>query len=170
MPQPNIYISIDDNGWLTALPDYEELCEKIVHACLAACEDDLTSYDNSEVSILLTNDTHIQELNRDYRGKDKPTNVLSFASLDDEENTEVTNLENSDSPLILGDIIIALETTKNEATEQSKTLENHFCHLIAHGSLHLLGYDHMNDEEAEKMEKLETEILTEFGIGNPYNT
>lgn len=106
-----------------------------------------------EVSIVLTNDEHIRTLNRDYRGKDKATNVLSFPQ---------------DEPEMLGDIIIALETIQREANEQNKSFDNHFTHMLVHGCLHLMGFDHITDDEAEEMETLEVQILKQLNIKNPY--
>jgi len=111
--------------------------------------------DNAEISIVLTDDTHIQALNRDYRGKDKSTNVLSFPQ---------------DEPALLGDVICAHETIAREAEEQGKSFHDHFTHMLIHGALHLLGYDHETDEEAEEMESLEIEILSKLNIKNPYET
>lgn len=109
--------------------------------------------DISEFSILLTNDPKIQQLNRDFRQTDKPTNVLSFPS---------------DTQGYLGDIAIAFETIEREAIEQNKQLTHHVTHMIIHGILHLLGHDHMNDQEAEEMESLEIKILEDMGVKNPY--
>lgn len=108
---------------------------------------------SGEVSILLTNDEEIQELNKTYRGKDKPTNVLSFP-----QNEEG----------LLGDIAMALETLRREAVEQEKTLQEHFTHLFVHGVLHLSGYDHEHESDQRDMEQQEVKILHEMGISNPY--
>ncbi len=106
----------------------------------------------AEVSIVLSNDEFVRELNKDYRGKDSPTNVLSFPN----------------EPPMLGDIVLAIETIENEAIAQKKSFEHHFTHLLVHGCLHLLGYDHLEDAEAEEMESLEIQILSMMGIKNPY--
>ena len=106
-----------------------------------------------EISVVLTDDAHIQVLNRDYRGKNKATNVLSFPQ---------------DDPQMLGDIIIAYETIIREAKEQNKIFEHHLMHMLVHGCLHLLGYDHETDSEAEEMEALEIEILSGLSVKNPY--
>jgi probable rRNA maturation factor len=109
--------------------------------------------DACEVSILLTNDVAIQVLNSDYRGFDKPTNVLSFPQ---------------DDEVLLGDIAMAYETLAREAGEQDKTFHDHFTHLFVHGVLHLLGYDHEEKHDQEDMEKQEINILHGLGIQNPY--
>ena len=106
------------------------------------------------ITLVLGDDAFVQPLNATYRGKDKPTNVLSFGSDADDE---------------LGDLIFALETIQREAAEQGKAFEDHLKHLILHGSLHLLGYDHETNTEAEEMEGLEIAILAEHGLPNPYD-
>lgn len=120
-----------------------------------------------EISILLTNDSKIQILNRDYRSKDKPTNVLSFPDTD-LNNDNLTDAASFNEPLMLGDIVFAEATIVREAKEQQKSLENHLAHLTVHGVLHLAGYDHINDEDADHMEALEIQILKKMNIDNPY--
>lgn len=109
-----------------------------------------------ELSVALSNDKQVQALNRDYRNKDKPTNVLSFPVAEP-------------APL-LGDIVLALETVQREATEKSISFEDHLTHLVIHGFLHLQGYDHEKDEDAEIMEAVEISALNELAIDNPYET
>lgn len=110
------------------------------------------------VTITCVDDSAIQTLNKNFRDKDKPTNVLSFPDGDIDENGR----------LHLGDIAIAFETLEREAVEQKKDFHHHLTHMVAHGLLHLYGYDHETDEEAEEMESLEIEILEDMGIKNPY--
>lgn len=112
-----------------------------------------------ELSILLTNDEHIQNLNFTYRKINKPTNVLSFAQ--DWDNPQ------SDT-FVIGDIVLAYETIKREAVQQNKDFAAHFAHLLIHGFLHLLGYDHETEAEAAVMENMEIKILLSMGIKNPY--
>jgi probable rRNA maturation factor len=112
----------------------------------------------AELSILLTDDAEQRELNGQWRGKDTATNVLSFPQI--EPFGPVTGL--------LGDITLARETLIREAEEQGVTFEAHFTHLVVHGFLHILGYDHLTDEEALHMESLETQILASLGVENPY--
>lgn len=109
--------------------------------------------DHSEVAIVIAGDAAIQELNHTFRGKNIPTNILSFPS---------------DEADYLGDIIISLDTIEREAAAQEKSLPHHLTHMVIHGILHLLGYDHENEDEAAQMESLEISILTNLGIDNPY--
>ncbi len=132
-------ISIDDPAW----KDIAELHDIMTSA--------LT---DEHLSILLTNDKNIQQLNKDFRDKDKPTNVLSFPADDDGD--------------YMGDIAVAFETIQREAVEQDKSFNHHFIHMLIHGILHLDGYDHETNEDAEEMEALEIKILADMGIKNPY--
>jgi probable rRNA maturation factor len=112
----------------------------------------------AELSIVLTNDAEQRELNRDWRGKDSATNVLSFPQIE------------PFGPVIgiLGDVILARETLEREALDLGKSLSDHFTHLIVHGFLHILGYDHIDEQDALAMEALETQILAGLGIADPY--
>ncbi|BCL68779.1 endoribonuclease YbeY [Vibrio nigripulchritudo] len=113
---------------------------------------------DAEVTIRIVDEEESHQLNHEYRGKDKPTNVLSFPF---------------EAPLgiemdLLGDLIICKQVVELEAKEQEKTVLAHWAHMVVHGSLHLLGYDHIEDEEAEEMESLETEIMQSMGFEDPY--
>ncbi|WP_194089761.1 rRNA maturation RNase YbeY [Vibrio hibernica] len=112
----------------------------------------------AEVTIRIVETDESQQLNRDYRGKDKPTNVLSFPF----EAPPEVKID------LLGDLIICQQVVEKEAVEQNKPLNAHWAHMVIHGSLHLLGYDHMEDEEAEEMESIETEIMQKLGFDDPY--
>jgi probable rRNA maturation factor len=118
---------------------------------------------DSELAIMLTDDAGIQTLNRNWRGIDKPTNVLSFPALQ-----PLGERQADDAPRILGDIAIAYETTRREADEEQKPFDHHLSHLAVHGFLHLIGHDHKKNQEAETMEALEREILSRLGIPDPY--
>jgi probable rRNA maturation factor len=119
-----------------------------------------------EVSIRFADDEEVRTLNRQYRGKDKPTNVLSFPMV---QPDLIETLANSDDgEILLGDIILACETCLREAGERGVSVEAHATHLIVHGTLHLLGYDHVQNDEADHMESLEREIMAQLGLHDPY--
>ncbi|MCE3254514.1 MAG: hypothetical protein K0R25_8 [Rickettsiaceae bacterium] len=122
-----------------------------------------------EISILLTGDEQIQELNKNYRSKDKPTNVLSFPLLDGKKikNGDFSKIQFAKNQ-ILGDIAIAYQTVLRESQEQEKDFEHHLYHLVIHSLLHLIGFDHIKKSDAEIMEELEVKILKKLGIKNPY--
>ena len=158
-----IIVEVADEAWLKAVPDAEELCSRVAAVALGAAASlvDLPA-ERLEVSLLLTDDAQVRDLNRDYRQQDKPTNVLSFAALDADSPIP------PDGPILLGDVIVARETTEREAADEDKTVVHHLSHLVVHGVLHLLGYDHMEDDEAEEMESLERSILAGLGVPDPY--
>ena len=113
-----------------------------------------------EISLVFTNDEEIRTVNREWRGQDKPTNVLSFPAFPIEPGGQP-------GPM-LGDIVLAEETLRREALDLGISFDDHLTHLLVHGFLHLFGYDHMTDEEAAVMEGLETRILAELGLADPY--
>ena len=117
-------------------------------------------------SLLLTSDDEVHALNREWRDRDKPTNVLSFPML---ERKELMKLAAEGPPVLLGDVALAQETCAREADERGIALADHAAHLIVHGLLHLAGYDHeLSDEDAAAMEALETKALARMGIADPY--
>ena len=130
---------------------------------------------NIEISILLTNDQQIKELNQSYRQKDKATNVLSFPLLDCKKikNGNLANLDLANNKIaneiILGDIALSYQTICQEALQQNKTFDHHLTHLIIHSLLHLIGFDHQRISEAKIMEELEIRILADLNIKNPYS-
>jgi len=156
-------ISIAQGGWPS---DCEDRIEACVKAALVHCQTDIGER-AFELSILLSNDEQVQALNREYRGKDKPTNVLSFPAL---ECAAPGHLLLEPGPLHLGDIVLAYGVVAREAQAQGISFDDHLSHLIIHGVLHLIGFDHMENDEAEEMETLEITILKEFGIANPYDS
>ena len=149
----NLAIACEHDAW-AALGDVHVLFERAAKAALAGAK----AATDCEISLLLADDVRLQELNRTYRGKDAPTNVLSFPA----------PRQQGRGPRFLGDIAMAYETLLREAREQDKTLADHASHLMVHGVLHLLGYDHMNERDAEAMEALERTILAGIGIADPY--
>ncbi len=116
---------------------------------------------DSEVSVRIVDAAEIHALNSDYRGKDRPTNVLSFPAGD------VAGLP-ADMPVPLGDVVICASVVRDEAAAQGKAITDHWAHMLVHGTLHLLGYDHETEPEAAEMEALETRILSEHGVADPY--
>lgn len=151
-----IDVAVEAGGW----PDETWLAELVERAVGMAVE--MTALDfvpETELSVLFTDDEHIARLNADWRGKPKPTNVLSFPATP----------EGSDrlGPL-LGDVVLAQETIAAEADDLEVSFEAHLTHLVVHGFLHLVGHDHIEDDEAERMERLETAILARLGIADPY--
>jgi len=119
-----------------------------------------------EVSVRLTDDAEVHTLNRDFRGKDKPTNVLSFPQV--QADLLIAMSYSDDGEILLGDIVLARETCAREAEEKGISIPDHATHLIVHGTLHLVGYDHMDDGSAAAMEALEVKALASLGIANPY--
>ncbi|MFD2264087.1 rRNA maturation RNase YbeY [Lacibacterium aquatile] len=156
----DIDISIEAGRW-DDVPDATGLVDRAIRAALAKTAPDLAA---ASVSVLLTDDAAVRILNRDWRGKDKPTNVLSFPSDDPLD----APLSPDMPPPQIGDIALAYETVCREAVEQQKQIAHHITHLVVHGTLHLLGYDHEDEDEAEDMEATEAVILAGFGIANPY--
>jgi probable rRNA maturation factor len=150
----NLDIAIEDRDW-KAVANLRKLARQAISAAV----------DNADVSIsiLFTGDAQILEINQQWRGKARPTNVLSFPVAAD---TPVPQGE----PRPIGDIVMAYGTIVNEATAQKKPVANHISHLIVHGTLHLLGYDHETNADAETMEAREIEILARLGIEDPYKS
>ena len=142
-----------------AEPEAEPLTHRAIEA---AAEFAGADTGDAELAVMLTDDIGIRTLNSNWRGIDKPTNVLSFPALQPAGDVP------DDMPRMLGDIAIAYETTRREADEENKPFDHHLSHLAVHGFLHLIGYDHENDDDAEVMEGMEREILAHLGIPDPY--
>ncbi|MBR0824717.1 rRNA maturation RNase YbeY [Bradyrhizobium manausense] len=162
MSHPNLPMTevlVVANCWQSE-PDAEAVIQRAIAAAAGSVDDDVT---DAEVAVMLTDDTGIRTLNSNWRGIDKATNVLSFPALQPEGARKP-----GDAPRMLGDIAIAYETMRREADEEQKPFDHHLSHLAVHGFLHLVGYDHENDADAEEMEALEQEILAELGIPDPY--
>ncbi len=159
-------VLIPDVMWTQKCTDPESLCQQAARAGFEVAVADGTriAAHRAEVAVVLSNDHHIHDLNRDYRGIDKPTNVLSFASLDEDGRAG----QPSGAPVLLGDVIVAFETVEGEARSENKTLEAHLAHMIVHGTLHLMGYDHEIERDASEMETLEIRALANMGVANPY--
>jgi probable rRNA maturation factor len=156
---PIIEVLVVATCW-QAEADAEAIIQRAIAVAAEFSQEDIGE---AEVAVMLTDDAGIRTLNSNWRGIDKPTNVLSFPAL---QPTGPVGPE--DAPRMLGDIAIAYETTRREADDEHKPFDHHLSHLAVHGFLHLIGYDHEKDDEAEDMETLETEILAQLGIPDPY--
>lgn len=158
---PQIDISVQDPHW-KSIKGVENFVEKAVTTTINTAPLPRQAQNKDlEVSIVLANDDLLHVMNREYREKDKPTNVLTFASIDSDEHQHGNEFH-------LGDVMLSFQTLERESEEQEKFLNDHFCHLLVHGTLHLLGYDHIEESDANTMETLEIRILEKLGIQNPY--
>lgn len=153
---PSIDILLEDERWSAQL-DLEAFAAEAVSACVKTAG--VTLRPGAEVSLLFTNDARVRELNSAWRGKDAATNVLSFPAY------QPGRLETAQ---LLGDVALAYETVRNEADREEKLFSAHSQHLIVHGILHLLGYDHETDSDAHEMEALESRILVGLGAPDPW--
>jgi probable rRNA maturation factor len=154
---PEVDVIRQSKLW-TKQGDAETTVREAISAAVQFCD---TVPPQAEVSVVLADDRHVQDLNLQWRGQDKPTNVLSFPGPRREGDED-------GAPVMLGDIVIAYETLAREAEAEKKPLLNHLAHLTVHGFLHLLGYDHTAEDEAEDMERLEARIMENLGIPDPY--
>ncbi len=173
-PSPGIEIAVvtQDPAWHQALKAPEEVASRAARAALRHRGSAETALERRksrhraegpgtvELSVVLAHDRLVRGLNREYRGRDCATNVLSFAGLDGPEEPG--------APRLLGDVVLARETVVREALEQGKTPSDHLSHLVVHGVLHLLGHDHQTAAQAETMEDLERAILAGLGVADPY--
>ena len=150
----NYQIDIEINSQHPLIPSQEK-CEAWITAVLQH-----QKLNNAEVSLYIVDEDEGRQINRDYRGKDYATNVLSFPA-DIPEEVGVP---------LLGDLVICAPVIEREAKEQNKDIDAHWAHMLVHGSLHLLGYDHIEDKEADLMEELETRLLQQLGFPPPYET
>jgi len=160
---PGIEIDFADPSplWRERLPEVEEICAAAARAVLAA-----SGIVAGELAIVLTHDAAVRSLNRDWRAHDRPTNVLSFPQ--PLQSPLAPPGGGEAPPVLLGDVVLAFETVAREAAEQGKRLADHLRHLIVHGVLHLLGHDHEEEAEAERMEGLEAAVLARLGVADPY--
>ncbi|MGI9492347.1 MAG: rRNA maturation RNase YbeY [Geminicoccaceae bacterium] len=165
-----IVLTVATADWREAIDHLEERSERIVAATLQHSTT-ASWLRRSEVSILLTHDDEIRELNRHYRGRDQSTNVLSFPNVDLDKGQALASPSPGPLPshqVLLGDIAMSFQRLSEEADLYKKPLLDHFAHLLVHGMLHLLGYDHQNDQQAEVMERIEESILSSLGMAAPY--
>ena len=150
----DVQIASDDED----APSTGEIESWVIRALIATGREFVAG---AEVSVRVVDAVEIRALNRDYREQDKPTNVLSFPA------GTIAGLP-EDEARVIGDIVICAEVVKSEADEQGKSVADHWAHMLVHGALHLTGYDHGTDSEAAEMERLEKEILLQFGVADPY--
>jgi len=166
--RPDVLVSIPEIAWTNALANISSRTARIAVLAYEVGADYLGAVlPAPEISILLTNDTEVMALNRQHRGKPAPTNVLSFPALTaDQINMRSGGV--TEVPLILGDVVLAYETVGAEAAWTNKPLADHAAHLLVHGVLHLLGFDHATEDMAHRMETLEVDILERLGVRDPY--
>jgi probable rRNA maturation factor len=160
-----ITLALEEQGWGAGVV-WPTLVEQALHAALAETTyaDLADTKQEIEISVTLGDDANVHALNKQWRGKDAPTNVLSFPMTSPDELDELPE----GAEAMLGDIILAQGVCSREATEKNITIADHATHLVVHGMLHLLGYDHMNEGEAEEMEAIEQRALARLGIADPY--
>ncbi len=156
-----IAVDVRAGDWRCRLPGVEAAVREAALAALRSGASDMVAPDGIEISLVLADDATVQALNRDYRGRDAPTNVLAFPQ--GKESADATS-----GPVLLGDVVLALETVSGEAAAQGKSAIDHVRHLVVHGVLHLLGFDHDTDAAAADMERREIAILAGLGIADPY--
>lgn len=162
----DVTLQLHTPAWKSKLRPY---CKTVRHACHEALLGTrLAKLDGCfSMAVVLADDAFIRNLNHTYRSKDKPTNVLSFPAEEELERLAASRIKR-DGQCELGDIIMAFETVEREAKEQGKRFADHATHLLVHGTLHLLGYDHEDDKQAAAMERREIKILKNLGVENPY--
>ena len=164
----DIFFNAEDLRWTAEIVKISTLVEDVKKAVLQEVLPDvdfLSLNKDFAVNLCLSDDKTVHKLNLEFRNTDKPTNVLSFANIDGDDFDDMLAF---DETVELGDIIVAFETMKQQADEQEISLKNHFCHLMAHGLLHILGYDHMEESDRLEMEQIEIAVLHKLGIDNPY--
>ena len=158
----DLEVNVATDRWRKAVVAPEEIAARAARAAYMAASPELGR--SSEATVVLTDDAEVRVLNRDYRNKNCATNVLSFPAFDTDDIARLP----ANVPVILGDVVIALETTTAEARADAKTAADHLSHLVVHGMLHLLGHDHETDDEATIMERLEVDVLVQLGVADPY--
>lgn len=156
--KPEIDVTVLSWRWRRSCPRAGSLCRS---SARAAVERHAADAANSELSIVLADDAMVRSLNKKYRRKDKPTNVLAFPG-------DNGGQRGGGPPRTLGDVVLAYETVRAEALASARPLTHHLCHLVVHGVLHLLGHDHREPRAARRMERLEREALASMGIPDPY--
>ncbi len=165
-PQITIVVTVLTPAWRDTLCEAEPLARRAARAALAVAEEGVAEVGEAEVGLVLADDAMLGRLNRRYRGVEGPTNVLSFAASEGAASEGAA--PDSSGFVLLGDVVLAYETIRRESEEQGKRFSDHLCHLVVHGVLHLLGYDHGTEAQAAAMERLEIDALAGLGVSHPY--
>jgi probable rRNA maturation factor len=155
-----VQVTVEADAWEDAIDDLDGLCRNAVIAALIAAAP--AEARPVEIGVLLTDDAAVRELNRAWRGHDRPTNVLAFPAQDAAAGRP------EGGPILLGDVVVALETVLREARSEGRPPAHHLQHLLVHGTLHLLGHDHEDEAAAARMERLEVAALAALGVPDPY--
>jgi probable rRNA maturation factor len=166
----SVAVTMLDPDWPRAVPAVEDLARRAAEAAatVSGPAAKALAARGAEISLVLTDDATLRRYNRDYRGIDKPTNVLAFAAVVAPGWEPGGAPGEAEGPLLLGDVLLARETLAREAEAQGKRPADHLCHLVVHGVLHLLGQDHQAESEAQVMERLEVAALGRLGVADPY--
>ena len=167
-----VAVNLHRGAWLGACPAARQLARQAARRAVRDATGAAATR-QIELGIVLTDDAEQRRLNRAYRGKDAPTNVLAFPAATDEAcrtapESRILARDVDGPPLLLGDVVLAFETVSREAAAMGRPLADRLRHLVVHGTLHLLGYDHGSDQAATAMELLETAILAKLGVSDPY--
>ena len=162
-----IDLVIDEKNWLnfSTKKEIKNITKKALNGIVSILKINIAQNLMIDISIILTNDKVIKNYNNNYRNIDKATNVLSFPIY---EKEVIKELNQNDNYVLLGDIILSIDTIIRESNEQKKQFSDHLTHLVVHSILHLFGFDHINEIEAKYMESIEIKVLKMFGINNPY--
>ena len=162
-----IDLVIDEKNWLnfSTKKEIKKITKRALNSIMSILKINIVQNVVIDISIILTNDKVIKNSNNNYRNIDKPTNVLSFPMY---EKEVVKELNQNGNYVLLGDIILSIDTIIRESNEQKKQFSDHLTHLVVHSILHLFGFDHINEIEAKYMESIEIKVLKIFGINNPY--
>ena len=166
-------VRVEAAAWSRALPGASRLAERAAQAAFAAARPRRLIEAGAEAAVVLADDARMRALNRDWRGQDKPTNVLAFAARDWRVGARSARdgramPRATGQPMVLGDVVVALETARAEARAEGKPLADHLRHLVVHGMLHLLGHDHRRAPAARRMERLERKVLATLDVPDPY--